>query len=106
MTTLLETGLATLLVGAMVTINGVAISPEKIMADANTAVNGANIHQIATVLELYYMDHDKYPQVSGGEELINVFEEEGYIQTKPIDAKVFSYEPTDNAQNYKLSLNQ
>jgi len=104
MQTLLQTSISSLLLGAMITINGVAIDPNKIINDAITVTNAANIHQIATVLEVYYMDHDKYPQVSTGKELIDTFEAEGYIQNRPADPSIFIYEATNNAQNYKLKL--
>ena len=105
MTQLLSTILATLL-GSVILINGVFVNTDDIIAQAKASVNGANVHQLATVIELYYSDHDSYPTVSGGEALIETLESEGYIRNKPLDPKVFNYEPKQNGQEYSLKLNQ
>jgi len=103
MTALLQTTLATL-IGSVLMINGIMVNTDDILNETKTAVNGANIHQIATVLEIYYMNHGEYPDVVGGGNLIDTFETEGYILNRPSDANAFNYESKDNAQNYKLEL--
>lgn len=92
------------LVGTVITINGFAIKVDDILNNAKEAANRANLHQIATVVELYYSDHDKYPEASGGRELIDLLQDEGYISNKPLDPTVFSYTAEDNGQNYKLAI--
>lgn len=104
MNTLLQTTLA-LLIGSVITVNGITANVDDITASAKSAVNGANVHQIATVLELYYSDHNAYPAVNGGEELVNLLEQDGYIMNRPLDASVFAYEVKDSGQNYSLKLN-
>ncbi|PIQ91644.1 MAG: hypothetical protein COV70_02590 [Parcubacteria group bacterium CG11_big_fil_rev_8_21_14_0_20_39_22] len=95
-----------LILGSVLVINGVAVKTDDIIADATTAVNGANLHQIATVLEVYYMDHDEYPEVKGGAELIDLFREEGYIRNRPLDPKIFQYETILGGQDYILEINK
>lgn len=92
------------LLGAVVVVNGVAVNVDDLLNEAKTTVNQANVHQIATVLELYYMDNDEYPAVSGGEELFNLLENEGYIMNRPLDPSVFAYEPKLSGENYTLKL--
>lgn len=104
-TTLLQTVIS-LILGTVITVNGIAIHADDILNQAKSAVNGANTHQLATVMEIYYSDHNSYPNVSGGEALIDTLESEGYIQNRPIDPKVFMYEPKANGQDYSLTLNK
>jgi type II secretory pathway pseudopilin PulG len=103
MTQLLSSIIAALL-GSVLMVNGVMLHTEDIVNQAKASVNGANIHQLATVIELYYSDHDSYPNVSGGENLINTLETEGYIKSRPLDPNVFNYEPKANGQDYSLKL--
>ncbi len=105
MTPLLSNIIATVL-GSVLLINGVLVRTDDVIDQAKASVNGANIHQLATVLELYYSGHDAYPNVSGGEALIEVLETEGYIRNRPLDPKVFDYELIKNGQDFKLKLNQ
>lgn len=104
-TTLFQTVIS-LIIGTVITVNGVAIHADDILNQAKSAVNGANVHQLATVMEIYYSDHDSYPNVSGGEALIDILEQDGYIQNRPLDPNVFKYEPKANGQDYTLALNK
>ncbi|KKU26548.1 MAG: hypothetical protein UX39_C0008G0011 [Candidatus Magasanikbacteria bacterium GW2011_GWA2_46_17] len=103
MTQLLSSIIATLL-GSVLLVNGVLVNTDDILNQAKASANGANMHQLATVIELYYSDHDFYPNVSGGEALVSTLESEGYITGRPIDSNVFRYEAKDNGQNYSLKL--
>ncbi len=103
MTQLLSSIIATVL-GSVLLVNGVLIHTDDIIAQAKASVNGANVHQLATVVELYYSDHNSYPKVVGGEALIDTLESEGYIQSRPLDPKVFQYEPKNDGQDYSLKL--
>lgn len=97
--------LAIILAGAVITVNGFVMKTEDVFDAAHASVNQANVHQIATVLELYYLDHDQYPEVSGGTELVDLLQDESYIKNRPIDPSVFEYESIRNGHDYKLSLN-
>lgn len=90
--------------GSALLVNGVLIHTDDAINQAKASVNGANMHQLATVVELYYSDHDEYPNVSGGEALIDTLESGGYIRNRPLDPKVFNYEPKQNGQDYSLTL--
>ncbi|MCR4311493.1 MAG: type II secretion system protein GspG, partial [Candidatus Taylorbacteria bacterium] len=103
MTPLLSTIISTVL-GSVLIINGVALRTDDIIDQAKASVNSANVHQLATVMEIYYMDHNTYPAVSGGEALIDTLESEGYIKSRPLDPKVFNYEVTSGGEDYSLTL--
>lgn len=93
-----------LLIGAVVTINGFVVNVPELLNHTKSVVNRANTQQLATVLEIYYLDHEAYPDVKGGEELVNTLENGGYIRNRPLDPKVFQYETKDNNQDYSLTL--
>ncbi len=102
-TQLLSTIVATIL-GSVFLVNGVLVHASDVIGEAKASVNGANVHQLATVMELYYSDHDTYPTVSGGEALIETLQSEGYIRNRPLDPSVFVYKPKSNGQDYSLTL--
>jgi len=92
------------LIGSVVMVNGALLNSEDVINTAKNTVNQANVHQIATVLELYYLNHDQYPTVEGGEALIDLFKEEKLIRNRPLDASVFHYTTIANGQDYELSV--
>lgn len=100
--------LITTLIGSVVVINGPALHSEDIMRSAQSAVNGANIHQLATALEVYYSDHDTYPLapagIADGASMIDALYDAGYIRNKPNNPEAFRYELKSNGQDYKLSV--
>ncbi len=98
--------LITGLIGTTITIGTTAMRAEDIVDSAKSAANTANVHQIATVLELYYDDHQTYPDVDTGPELIDELVAGNYLRSRPLDASVFAYTPRDNGQDYALTLNQ
>lgn len=100
---LLSTIVATIL-GSVFLINGVLVRASDVIDQAKVSVNGANMHQLATVVELYYSDHDTYPNVTGGKALIETLQSEGYIRNRPLDPDVFTYEPKNNGQDYFLTV--
>ena len=106
--TLLEM-LMTALIGSVIVINGPALRSEDIVASAQSAANGANIHQLATALEVYYSDHDAYPQVSagtpGGASMIDALYDAGYIRNKPNNPEAFRYELKSNG-DYLLEVEE
>lgn len=106
MSTQLLSSIISVILGSVLMVNGVLVHTDDIIAQAKASVNGANVHQLATVLELYYSDHDTYPKVSGGKALVDTLETEGYLRSRPLDADVFKYEPKADGQDYSLSLAQ
>ena len=95
-----------LIIGSVIVIGGVAVKGGDLVDRAEAVAAGANIHQLATVLELYHLDHDEYPDVRGGEALVDVLERERYIKTRPREPGVFWYESKDNGQDYLLEIPQ
>lgn len=96
--------LMTALIGSVIVINGPMLLSEDIMKSAQSAANGANIHQLATALEVYYADHNAYPHASGGASMISALYDAGYIRNKPNNPEAFSYELKSDGQDYKLSV--
>ncbi|MDP3770354.1 MAG: hypothetical protein Q8R40_05465 [bacterium] len=94
------------LIGGAVTIGGVAMSSQDIVHSAQSAANSLNTHQIATVLELYYSDHQRYPMAINTEKLIDELVGQDYLHTRPIDESIFHYTSKSNGQDYSLTLNQ
>ena len=95
-----------LVMGSVIVINGVSARTDDILADARSAVNGANLHQLATVVELYYADNGHYPEVSGGEHLVDLLEHDEYIMNRPLDPTVFDYQVLQSGQDYRLRAKQ
>lgn len=96
--------LISIVMGSVLVVNGVGVSSDEIISEAKLVANQANVHQIATVLELYHLNNDEYPNVADGEALINLLEKEDYIRNRPLDPKVFDYSATANGQQYTLKL--
>ncbi len=93
-----------MIIGSTLLLSGVFPPTDQLIKSATTATNQANVHQLATVVELYYSDHDQYPNVKGGKALVDILELEGYLKNRPINPNVFKYEPKDNGQDYILKL--
>lgn len=93
--------LMTLGTGAIV-INGIAMSAPDILASAKDTANSANIHQLSTALELYNLDHNRYPLAQNGEQMIDALYTGGYIQSRPLDTSIFEYRVGQNGSDYTL----
>lgn len=104
MNTILLSSLLSLVLGSVLVVNGVLIHTDEIITKAHDVVNVANMHQLATVAELYYSNHDHYPLAHSGEELITLFEQEHYILNRPLDPAEFLYDARNNGQDYTLKL--
>ncbi len=102
MNTIIST-LSALLIGSVLVINGANINAEDILADAVSVVNEANVHQLATALEMYYLRNDSYPIASDGTTMINTLYNDGVVTRLPMDSSIFDYQSTDG-QNYTLEL--
>ena len=96
--------LVSTLIGTTITIGGLSIKSEDAVHSAQSAVNSANVHQLATVLELYYDDHQSYPDAKNGQELVDELVKDDYLKTRPTDATIFDYASKDNGQDYSLAL--
>ena len=94
------------LIGSTVIVGGISLSSQDIVNSAQSATNSVNIHQIATVLELYYSDHQRYPNATNAEKLIDELVKQDYVRTRPIDESVFHYTSKSNGQDYSLTLDK
>jgi hypothetical protein len=96
--------LITSLIGSGIMVNTNMLQAEDAINSAKSAANAANVHQFATVLELYYSDHNAYPQVANGPAMIDELYTQGYIRSKPLDSTVFQYSAKAEGQDYSLTL--
>ncbi|MBI3442734.1 MAG: hypothetical protein HY007_03120 [Candidatus Sungbacteria bacterium] len=101
-TTLLQM-LITSLIGGTIMVNGVLLKADDLIASAKSATNTANVHQIDTALELYYSDHNAYPQAADASGMIDELYDDGYIRSKPLDETVFKYSTKANGQDYTFT---
>lgn len=102
-TKLITTGI--LLIGITFAINGVTVKADDLLASASSAANKANIYQFRTALDLYYIDHNNYPDVANADEMINILKSENYIiDNSPVKPESFNYQSENNGQNYLLEL--
>jgi len=94
-----------LFIGIILTVNGTAVKANDLLASASSAVIEANISQFRTALDLYYIDHGVYPEVSGGAAMIDALKSGNYIrENAPLKSDEFNYQIKDNGQNYLLEL--
>ncbi len=94
-----------LLVGTTLTVNGMVVKADDILASANLAVGQVNIHQFETALELYYLNHNSYPDVTGGAALIDELKREDYIrENRLVNVDDFNYQVKEDGQDYSLEL--
>lgn len=103
--TLFEMLISTL-IGSTVIVGGITMSSQDIIDSATSVTNSANMRQIATVLELYYSDHQRYPLTTNGEDLIDELMEQDYLRARPLDESVLRYAPKSNGQDYSLALDK
>lgn len=101
--TLLQAFIASL-IGSIILINTTPMNVEDITRSATLAVNGVNIHQLATALEVYYSDQGNYPKVADASAMIDELYTKEYIRNKPLDSAAFEYAARDNGQDYSLKL--
>lgn len=97
----LQLGMA--LMTTTIVVSGITMNATDILASAKNTASTANIHQLSTALELYYMDHNAYPEATNGTQLVNTLFDEGYIRSKPLDASVFQYKQKAGGSDYSLS---
>lgn len=89
--------------GTAIIAYGLFLYTDNTLNGAKQVTSQTNTHQLATVLELYYLDHNTYPNVEGGDALIETLYKEGYIKTKPTNPSIFQYE-IKNQGDYLLSV--
>lgn len=93
-----------LTIGTVITVNGVVARADDILASAKQAANVVNIHQLSIALELYYLDHNAYPDANNGSGLVSILYSGHYIKSLPTDPSMFAYQPIASGNDYDLSL--
>jgi len=96
--------LITFLIGTSIVVAGTTLDIEELLNYTKLSVNTANLHQISTALEIYYLDSGKYPDANNGEELIKLLKNEGYIKGEPLDNNIFDYQLKESGQDYVLNI--
>lgn len=90
----------TLSIGALV-VNGIGINSTQAIASAKEAAGLANAHQLRLALELYHLDHNRYPIARDSEELVDILYTKGYIESKPIEI-AFQYQAIGDGSSYTM----
>ena len=96
----------TSLIGSTIMVNGTVLHAEDMIRGAKQTANAANVHQLATVLELYYADHQSYPKAANGQAMIDELYDMEYIRNKPLDPNVFRYTVKNGGEDYTLTLQE
>ncbi len=100
--------LTLVLSAASLIIGGISVKASDILSEARDVAHLANLRQLATVLELYYVDHQQYPQASAaaaGERFETLLSElNDYLINKPLEKEKYDYAVSDNSQNYLLKV--
>lgn len=94
--------LTIVLVAGTIIVNGASMDTSALLEGAKDTANTANVRQLSTALELYYLDHNAYPTAQTGPQLVNTLYTEGYIQNRPLDSTVFAYEQKSGGNEYTL----
>ena len=96
--------LMALTIGAFVTVNGMTTKTDTILHSAKAVANTANVHQLSTAVEMYYLDHNQYPKATDGSALVDILVSENYIRNRPLDARAFTYQTTKNGEDFILAV--
>ena len=93
---LMVTSMATVMVG------GVTINIQDVLTEATDTQRVANLRQLTVALDLYYTDHDSYPQTSNFESALSELALQGYIGSLPANPELYAYTQTKKGQGYIL----
>lgn len=100
--------LLALMATASVVIGGVSVSAQGLIDNAKDVQGIANLRQMVTALELYYLDNSSYPQTAGNssqerwEELIQELETGGYLASLPAPNDSYDYQVFNEGESYVL----
>lgn len=100
--------LLVLMATASVVLGGVSVSAQGLIDNAKDVQGIANLRQMVTALELYYLDNSSYPQTAGNssqerwEELIQELETNGYLTSLPTPNEPYDYQVFNEGESYVL----
>jgi type II secretory pathway pseudopilin PulG len=101
-------GLLASLATASIIIGGVSVSAGDLLIEAKDTQKVANIKQLATVMELYYSDYQKYPEVTGEDSTTRINDltlQVGEYLASPLTEKdKYDYQDSNSGQNYVLKV--
>ncbi|TRZ80282.1 hypothetical protein D4R86_04575 [bacterium] len=93
------------LIGTAVIVNGVTLNTQDIIDETKSVVNSANLHQITTALEVYYINKGHYPTENNSAMMLTTLKLLRYLITLPENAESFYYESLNSGQDYILEFN-
>ena len=94
--------LIALLIGSTVIVNGVSLNAEDIIGETQRIVDETNIHQIRTALEIYYINHNHYPNVFNKDDMLTELLSNHYLYKISDNLINFSYSVDNQGESYDL----
>lgn len=92
------------LAGSVVVVGGNDLDVASIFDTTKEVASEANLHQVRTALEIYYLEEGHYPKTNSGENLIELLYNNDYISDKPAPFTSFDYKAVNSGQDYTLEL--
>lgn len=86
---------------ATVMVGGVALNTDDITIEGNDAQKVANVRQLATALEMYYFDHQTYPQGDFAT-MLSELSSGSYLASLPTGAEDYTYQDLNGGGSYVL----
>jgi hypothetical protein len=80
----------------------VAKTGKTLAFSAGKASGLVNSHQLELALEMYNSEKGFYPQASGGVQLLEILQSEGYLEKIPASLEDFGYFVSKEGDNYEL----
>ena len=106
MNTIFSIIIALMIIGGVVVVAGREMNIKDILSATETATNQANLHQLSTALELYYLTEGKYPEASNSGAFSDILFEKGYLTKKLENTDDFLYEARNDGQDYSLKIRE
>jgi len=103
MGTIIKASMIIAIIGTLAT-KGITAKAEDILNKTQGVVDQANVSQLSTAVELYYLDHNSYPPAADGIQLINILENGRYIRNRPSNPSAFQYQMAAGSNDYILTL--
>lgn len=92
-----------------VIVGGIPVVIGETLNDAKDIQRIANLRQLATTLELYYLDNQNYPQIAGASSNERfsdlLFQLSDYLASFPTGKRNYDYQDLNSGQNYILKVN-
>lgn len=96
--------LLSFLMVSSLSVFGFVLALKPIIQNVRSTTNAMSKNELSLALELYYLDHNRYPAALSGSALLAELTAGGYIKRSPDDPARIQYNPQDNGQMYSLDL--